>query len=161
MKLFRNFGTHFSFFFLKKILFIYLWLRWVFVAACGLSLIAMSGEGATLHCNAQASYCSGFSCCGAWALGARASVVVARGLSSCGSWALECRLSSCGAQSQLPCSMWDLPGPGIEPLSPALAGGFLTTVPPGKPRVNIQIGALQILKEVSNPRSEYFVDRKS
>ena len=29
--------------------------------------------------------------------------------------------------------MWDLPGPGLEPLSPALAGGFLTTVPPGKP----------------------------
>ena len=28
--------------------------------------------------------------------------------------------------------MWDLPGPGIEPMSPALAGVFLTTVPPGK-----------------------------
>ena len=27
--------------------------------------------------------------------------------------------------------MWDLPGPGIEPLPPALAGGFLTTGPPG------------------------------
>ena len=30
--------------------------------------------------------------------------------------------------------MWDLPGPGIEPESPALAGGFLTTGPPGKSR---------------------------
>ena len=29
--------------------------------------------------------------------------------------------------------MWDLPGPGLEPVSPALAGGFLTTVPPQKP----------------------------
>ena len=29
--------------------------------------------------------------------------------------------------------MWDLPGPGLEPVPPALAGGFLTTVPPGKP----------------------------
>ena len=29
--------------------------------------------------------------------------------------------------------MLDLPGPGLEPVSPALAGGFLTTVPPGKP----------------------------
>ena len=29
--------------------------------------------------------------------------------------------------------MWDLPGPGLEPVSPALAWGFLTTVPPGKP----------------------------
>ena len=28
--------------------------------------------------------------------------------------------------------MWDLPGPGLEPVSPALAGGFLTTAPPGK-----------------------------
>ena len=29
--------------------------------------------------------------------------------------------------------MWDLSGPGLEPMSPALAGRFLTTVPPGKP----------------------------
>ena len=29
--------------------------------------------------------------------------------------------------------MWDLPGPGPESMSPALAGGFLTTGPPGKP----------------------------
>ena len=28
--------------------------------------------------------------------------------------------------------MWDLPGAGLEPVSPALAGGFLTTAPPGK-----------------------------
>ena len=26
----------------------------------------------------------------------------------------------------------DLPNPGIEPLPPALAGGFFTTEPPGK-----------------------------
>ena len=30
-----------------------------------------------------------------------------------------------------PC-MWDLPRPGLEPVSPVLAGGFLTTVPPRK-----------------------------
>ena len=28
--------------------------------------------------------------------------------------------------------MWDLPGPGVEPVSPALAGGLPTTAPPGK-----------------------------
>ena len=28
--------------------------------------------------------------------------------------------------------MRDLHGPGIEPMFPALAGGFLTTAPPGK-----------------------------
>ena len=31
----------------------------------------------------------------------------------------------------------DLPNSGIEPMSPALAGGFFTTLPPGiKPHVN-------------------------
>ena len=29
--------------------------------------------------------------------------------------------------------MWDLPGPGLERVSPTLADGFLTTAPPGKP----------------------------
>ena len=31
------------------------------------------------------------------------------------------------------CGMWDLPRSGIEPLSPALAGRFYITEPPGKP----------------------------
>ena len=56
----------------------------------------------------------------------------APGLGSCGSQALELRLSSCGTRALLPRSMWDLPGPGLEPVSPALAGGFLTTAPLGK-----------------------------
>ena len=43
------------------------------------------------------------------------------------------RLSSCGSRAQLPRGMWDLPGPGLEPVSPALAGRLLTTAPPGKP----------------------------
>ena len=68
------------------------------------------------------------SCCGAWALGARASVVVARGL------------SSCGARAYLLRSMWDLPGLGLEPVSPALAGEFLTSVPPGEPFLHHFIG---------------------
>ena len=58
--------------------FLFFWLHWVFIAALGLSLVAVSG--ATLRCGAQASHCSGFSCCGARALGVWASVVVARGL---------------------------------------------------------------------------------
>ena len=52
--------------------------RLLFVVVCGL-LIAVAS-----HCRALA-------------LGAQASVVVARRLSSCGSWAVEHRLSSCGA----------------------------------------------------------------
>ena len=69
-------------------LFIYFWLRWVFVAARGLS-----------RCGEWVSHRGGFSCCGAQALGAWASVVAARRLSSYGSWALECRLSSCGTRA--------------------------------------------------------------
>ena len=65
------------------------------------------------------------------------SVVVALGLSSCGPWALERRLSSCGARASLLRDIWDLPGPGLKPASPALAGEFLTTAPPGKPQLFI------------------------
>ena len=43
------------------------------------------------------------------------------------------RLSSCGSLAQLLRGMWDLPRPGLEPVSPALAGRFSTTAPPGKP----------------------------
>ena len=43
------------------------------------------------------------------------------------------RLSSSGSRAQLLCGMWDLPRPGLEPVSPALAGRFSTTVPPRKP----------------------------
>ena len=32
----------------------------------------------------------------------------------------------------------DLPDPGTEPMSPALAGGFLTTEPPGSPNTNVE-----------------------
>ena len=43
------------------------------------------------------------------------------------------KLSSCGSRAQLLRGMWDLPGPGLEPVFPASAGGFSTTAPPGKP----------------------------
>ena len=39
----------------------------------------------------------------------------------------EHRLISCGTQAQLFSDMWNLPGPGIEPVSLALAGGLLST----------------------------------
>ena len=40
--------------------------------------------------------------------------------------------------------MWDLPGPGLEPVSPALAGGFLTTVPPGKSEQVTLTGPIEV-----------------
>ena len=109
--------VQFALIFFKFIyLFIYFWLCWVFFAAHGV----------------WASHCGGFSC-RARALGTWASVVVAHRLSSCGSQALERRLSSRGTKAQLLHGMWDLPRPGLEPMSSALADGFLTTAPPGKP----------------------------
>ena len=56
------------------------------------------------------------------------------GFSYCRAWARGHRLGSCDAQ-ELSCSMafGVLPWWGMEPVSPALAGGFFTTELPGKP----------------------------
>ena len=54
------------------------------------------------------------------------------------------RLSSCGSRAQLLCGMWDLPRPGLEPVSPALAGRLATTAPPGKPQKYSFISFLSI-----------------
>ena len=43
------------------------------------------------------------------------------------------RLSNCGSRAQSLCGMWDFPRPGLEPVSPALAGRLSNTEPPGKP----------------------------
>ena len=64
-------------------LFIY-WLRWVFLAVRGLSLVAASGGYSSLRC-------AGFSL--------RSTGSRHTGISSCGSQALERRLSSCGARA--------------------------------------------------------------
>ena len=61
---------HSNFLFLKLIY--YFWLHWVFVAASGLSLAAVSGGCSSLCCGA--SDCCGFSHCGAQAQGPQASV---------------------------------------------------------------------------------------
>ena len=58
------------------------------------------------------------------------------------------RLSSCGSRAQLLRGMWNLPRPGLEPVSPALAGGFSTTAPPGKPKTVLIL--TQVASFVSN-----------
>ena len=55
------------------------------------------------------------------------------------------RLSNCGSWAQLLRGMWDLPRPGLEPVSPALAGRFSTTAPPGKPCVLLYVNYILIL----------------
>ena len=60
------------------------------------------------------------------------------------------RLSSCGSRAQFLRGMWDLPRPGLEPVSPALAGRFSTTAPPGKPPCLVFMGTcgVRVIKEV-------------
>ena len=77
-----------------------------------------------------------FSSCGKWE---PLFIAVCRPLTITASLVAEHRLqtrrfSNCGSRAQLLRGMWDLPGPGLEPVTPALAGGFLTTAPPGKPQ---------------------------
>ena len=90
-----------------------MWPHWVFIAAHGLSLVAGSRgySAAVMHrLTAVGSLVAEH-----WALG-EASVVAAHRL-SCS--------EACGIFLE----------PGIEPMSPALPGRFLTTRPPGKPLI--------------------------
>ena len=76
-------------------------------------------EGASPRRGARASHCSGFSCCGARALGLQASAAVARGLLSAGSVAAPRHVGSSPtrARTHIPCN----------------GRRFLTTEAPGKP----------------------------
>ena len=77
---------------------------WAFSSCCKWGLLS--------SCDAWASCGGGFFCYGAQIFGPAALVVVIHRLSY---------------------GVWDLLRPGIKPVSPALAGGFLTTGPPGNP----------------------------
>ena len=75
-----------------------------------------------------------------WAL------VVAVWAQCCDLQALDSGFSNCGTPALLLCSMWDLPRPGIEPVSPALQGRFLTTGPAGEPEeVTFKLGVEGLL----------------
>ena len=66
--------------------------------------------------------------------------------------ALESRLSSCGARAELLCGMWDPPGPGIESVSAALAGGFFTTEPQRLSAFVLQNEQRRRRSQVPNPQ---------
>ena len=76
-------------------------MHWIFVAAHGLSLVAI--RRLVIEVSSLVEH-----------------DLRVHGLSNCSAWAL------------LLYSMWVLPGPGIEPISPALTGRCLTSGPPGK-----------------------------
>ena len=109
--------------FFKIINWFYFWLCWVFIAVHGLSLDTMNR--ATLHCNVWASHCGNFYCCGAQALGPQASIVAA-----CGFWGAGSVVVAHGLSCSAACGIFL--GQGSNPCSPALAGGFLSNVPPRK-----------------------------
>ena len=116
--------------FYRDSLFTYLWLCWAFADAQ--AFLSCGEWGLPFSCGMQVSYCLGFSRCGAWALGFT-------GFSSRGMFTQALQLWGSRAQAQIDAGawllhgMWDFPGSGIEPASPALAGEFCTTEPPGTP----------------------------
>ena len=76
-----------------------------------------------------------FSSCGKWGplfIAVRGPLTIAASLVADHRLQMR-RLSNCGSWAQLLRGMWDLPRPGLEPVSPALAGRFSTTAPPRKP----------------------------
>ena len=93
-------------------LFIWFCLCWIFVPH---GLFSWCGEQVSLQLQCTAFHFSYYhSGCRAWAPGCPSSAVV---------------------MLRLSCStgMWDLPGSGIESVSPASAGRFFTAKPPWKP----------------------------
>ena len=116
----------------KDSLFIYLWLCWAFVAAQ--AFLWSWGVEAALSL-----WCAGFllPCrlllwsMGSGVHGLQSSWRVRPGVAALGLWSTGS--DSCGAGAELLRGMWDFPGSGIEPASPALAGEFCTTEPPGTP----------------------------
>ena len=96
---------------------------YLFLAALGLHCCAGAfsscGERELLSSwGARASYCNGFSSCGAQAA------------------VEQLQLMGSRARTYLFHSMWNLPEPGIKPVSPALASRFFTTGSPGKSLAN-------------------------
>ena len=110
--------TYWSVLFLKN-KFIYLFIIYFFLAVLGLRFCARAFS----------------SCCerGPLFIAVRGPLTVAASLVAEHRLQTRRLSSSCGSRAQLLRGMWDLPRPGLEPVSPALAGRFSTTAPPGKP----------------------------
>ena len=68
MEKFYCFSFFLNNFFIDLFIFIYFWLRWVFVAACGLSVVTVSGGYSSLQwlllLRSRGSRHAGFSSCG-------------------------------------------------------------------------------------------------
>ena len=107
--------------------FIYLFVLFLFVLSLSLlssGFLSFQRAGSTLQL--QAFHCTGFSCW--WGTGSRC-----MGFSNLQLAAREhAGLRRCGAQASLLEGTWNLPESLLTLASSALAGRFLSTVPPGK-----------------------------
>ena len=138
------------FFFLGRFYLFILFLAVLGLCCClGFFPLVVASGGPLSSCGGRASHCSGFTCFEAWALTCAAWVAAARGLSGCSSQALEQRAS-------LLLGMWDPPWPGIEPVSPALAGRFFTTELPGKPDHVTLLLKISNIKEIKTNKWKDF-----
>ena len=86
------------------------------LCCCARAFSSCSDWGLLSSCHVRASHCGGFSCCRAQAVDEWVSVVVVHGL--------NCPVA---------CEIFSDQGLNPHPSSLELAGGFLTTGPPGKP----------------------------
>ena len=122
-------ATLFFFFLIKT----YFWQCWVFVTLCRLSVAAASGGYSSLPRVGVFLR---------WLLSLPSTGSRRSSSSSCSTQLSNCthrpwnararRLGHYGKRTQFLYDMWNLFLPGIKPLFPALAGGFLSTVQPGK-----------------------------
>ena len=111
----------------------YYWERCI-LTVYSLTIVCLFGAVLGLHC------CTGFSL-----------VVVCGLLISVASLVAGHMFSRSGTRAQVLQRMWDLPGPGIELVSPALGGGFFTTEPPGR---ILEWFATSFSKASSRPRNQ-------
>ena len=108
--------------------FIYLFMSVLSLPCCTCFSLAVASRGYTLVAGCRL-------------LSLQSTALGASGLQQRRPWAQRVQLLGSRAQDlSLPrldsaalCRLWDLPGSGLKSVPPALAGGFFTTEPPGKP----------------------------
>ena len=98
--------------------------------------------GLLCSCSVQASHCGGFFLQNTGSRACRLQYLQI--------WGSRTQLSSCGTQAQVLCSTWDLFGQRIEHVSPALAGGFFTTEPSGKPLTSFFMKSISLFISLVN-----------
>ena len=67
------------------------------------------------------------------------------------------RLSNCGSRAQLLRGVWDLPRPGLEPVSPALAGDSQPLRHQGSPPLCFLKCSFQALKKKKKSKEPFYL----